>query len=148
MNKKVPEKIVRFITRHHVLTLATFGGKVPYCSNCFYAYHKEKNYFICLSDTQTKHINDLKNSNKVGISIVLETEVIGKIQGLQINAEMQIPPNEEMLKEAKNLYLKRFPYAIISNAEIWILKPYYMKYTDNKLGFGKKIIWGQPDEEI
>ncbi len=148
MNKELPERIVKFITKHHVLTLATFGGSVPYCSNCFYAYNKEKNYFVCLSDTKTKHINDLKHTNKVGVSIVLETDVVGKIQGLQINAEMTTPASEAEMKEAKRIYLKRFPYAIISNAEVWIIKPYYMKYTDNRLGFGKKIIWGQLDEEV
>ena len=147
MHRKIPKKIIEFIFNHHVLTLATFGGNIPYCSNCFYAYNQDENYFVCLSDTTTKHIKDLQFSNKVAISIVLETEKIGKIQGLQINATMEKPLNNTIKKEVKKIYLKRFPYAIIKNTEIWIIKPYFMKYTDNRLGFGKKIIWGQLDEK-
>lgn len=41
------KKIVRFIERHHVLTLATRSADgTPYCANCFYTYDKERNLLI------------------------------------------------------------------------------------------------------
>ena len=140
------KRITDFIKNHHVFTLATSNKVIPYCANCFYAYDEENNRFICLSDYETKHIKDLEITNKVALSIVLETEQVGKIQGLQINARMRTPANEKEKKTAKKLYLKRFPYAIISNTQIWIIEPYFMKYTNNKLGFGKKLIWGKLDD--
>ncbi|MFQ9504260.1 MAG: hypothetical protein ACLR1G_10405 [Alistipes indistinctus] len=39
----VDERIVRFIGRHHVLTLATTVDDVPHCSSLFYAYLPEQN---------------------------------------------------------------------------------------------------------
>ncbi len=144
INESVPQKIVTFIEEHHVLTLATFGGDIPYCANCFYVYNKEDNCFICLSDTNTKHISDLLYLTKVAGSIVLETKTVGKIQGLQFNATIE-QPLEDAYKKAKHLYLKKYPYAVLSNTQIWCIRPYFLKYTDNRLGFGKKIIWGELD---
>lgn len=142
---QLPDKIKSFLKEHHVLTLATYSGKYPYCANCFYAYDEEKSHFICLSEEKTKHIKDLTHSNKVALSIVLETEKVGKIQGAQINAVMRKPKDDTEHKSAKKIYLKRFPYAILANTDIWIIEPYFIKYTDNRLGFGKKIIWGNID---
>ena len=38
-------------------------------------------------------------------------------------------------------YLKRFPYAVFKGGEVWLILPDRMKYTDNRLGFGKKLLW-------
>ena len=35
----------------------------------------------------------------------------------------------------------RFPVAALMDTRLWILKLTHIKMTDNRLGFGKKIIW-------
>jgi len=45
------------------------------------------------------------------------------------------------LAMAKKIYYKRFPYAIGTQSTFWLLTLQYAKLTDNRLGFGKKIIW-------
>ena len=142
---KVDKQIISFIKKHHVLTLATFDGQQSYCSNVFYAYDIENNAFVFYSDDKTKHFNDMKNNKNVAASIVLETKIIGKIQGLQLNG-IATRPNGEMKKHCYRIYLKRFPYAIISKADLWMLEITFAKYTNNMLGFGKKIIWKKTDE--
>ena len=134
------KQIVSFVKKHHVLTLATFDGHQPYCSNVFYAYDNENNAFIFYSEDKTKHAADMKSNKNVAASIVLETKIIGKIQGLQING-IAIQPSGEMKKRCYSIYLKRFPYAIISKVDLWMLEITFIKYTNNILGFGKKIIW-------
>ena len=42
----------------------------------------------------------------------------------------------------KKKYLKRFPYARLMETTLWTLKLSFVKYTDNRLGFGKKLIQG------
>ncbi len=42
---------------------------------------------------------------------------------------------------AKIEYLKRFPFAAASKLDMWVLEPEYIKFTDNTLGFGIKLIW-------
>ncbi|MDR0420314.1 MAG: pyridoxamine 5'-phosphate oxidase family protein, partial [Prevotellaceae bacterium] len=129
-----------FIKKHHVLTLATFDGNGIYCSNVFYAYDMENNAFVFYSDSKTKHFNDMKINKNVAASIVLETKIVGKIQGLQINGIAE-QPSDETQKRCHKIYVKRFPYAIINKSDLWMLEMTFAKYTNNILGFGKKIIW-------
>ncbi|MEJ2373224.1 MAG: hypothetical protein P8Y16_05450, partial [Sulfurimonas sp.] len=70
-------------------------------------------------------------------NILLETKEIGKIQGLQFRGIFR--KNED--KELSKLYFKTFPYALALQPKLWIIDVDYFKLTDNRLGFGKKIIW-------
>jgi uncharacterized protein YhbP (UPF0306 family) len=46
------------------------------------------------------------------------------------------------LKKARSAYLKRFPIArLMPDLNLWILSPDFIKMTDNRFGFGKKLIW-------
>jgi len=134
------KRISAFIKKHHVLTLATSYKGLPWVANCFYAYMEERNILVFTSDRNTKHISDLEEGNRVAASIVLETNVIGLIQGIQLLGILT-EPEGEMLKAANTAYLKRFPFAALMETRLWILEPDYMKMTDNRLGFGKKLIW-------
>ncbi len=139
--EKIDERIVSFLTEHHVLTLATSVNAMPYCANCFYVYLEKENILVFASDTPTKHAQDaLKNSYVAG-SVVLETSTVGKIQGIQFNGEMKVLEGEQRTL-ANKAYLKRFPYAILKKTELWSIEPEFIKMTDNRLGFGKKLIWG------
>jgi len=139
MNKP-DKKITDFIQKHHVLTLATSSENKPYCANCFYVYSTEDNTFIFTSDDDTKHIQDAKKNNYVAGSVVLETSVVGKIQGIQFTGKMFLPEGN-LKKKTNNLYMKKYPFAKLMNTKLWILEPDFFKLTDNRLGFGKKLIW-------
>ncbi len=142
MNTLPDKRIVNFIKEHHVLTLATSYNNRPYCCNCFYTYIEDLNLFVFASDTDTQHIEDIKQNEKVSASIVLETKTVGKIQGLQITGTVE-SPTDELKKTAKKHYLKAFPFAVLKPSSTWVLKVDFMKYTDNRLGFGKKIKFGE-----
>ena len=50
------QRIVKFIKRHHVLTLATTNeAGEPYVANCFYAYDAKRNRIVFTSDETTRH---------------------------------------------------------------------------------------------
>lgn len=134
------KRIIDFIKKHHVLTLATSKGNEPWVASCFYAYLAEINLFVFTSDRSTRHIKDIEANSKVAASIVLETRIVGKIQGVQLKGRVT-EPKEEQKKKARAAYLKRFPYAVLKDSILWILEPDYIKMTDNRLGFGKKLIW-------
>jgi uncharacterized protein YhbP (UPF0306 family) len=141
---KPEKKIIEFIKDHHVLTLATSNDNKPYCANCFYAFLEDEIAFVFTSDMDTKHIKDSIQQNFVGGSVVLETSIVGKIQGIQFNGTLYKPENE-LLEKANNEYLKRFPFAALMNTNLWVLELSFIKMTDNRLGFGKKIIWKSDD---
>lgn len=134
------KRIVRFLSRHHVLTLATVSENKPWCANCFYVYLEKENCLVFTSDRSTKHIRDIEEQRIVAGSVVLETKIIGKIQGLQFRGLME-EPGEGMQKLVKEAYLKRFPVAMLMETTLWIVRLEYLKFTDNRLGFGKKLIW-------
>jgi uncharacterized protein len=137
----LPEKIIHFFEEHHVLTLATTVDNQPYCANCFYVFDGDHS-LIFASEHKTKHIQDAVANPLVAASIVLETCTVGKIQGIQLCGRL-IELSGEELSHAKKKYLKAFPYAVLKQTPLWALKLSYAKMTDNRLGFGKKLIWGE-----
>lgn len=134
------KRIVDFIKKHHVLTLATSFEGLPWVANCFYAFMEQGNAIVFTSGRDTKHIKDLSGGNIVAASIVLETSVVGKIQGIQLRGRLN-EPSGETIKTARTAYLKRFPFAVLMETTLWVLEVEYLKMTDNRLGFGKKLIW-------
>lgn len=133
----IDERIIKFIKRHHVLTLATVGKKgEPYVANCFYAYDKRRNLFVFTSDETTRHGCEMAANGNVALSIVLETRIVGRVEGLQITGTA-----ERGDSDAKLCYIKRFPYAAAAPLTLWMVRPTMMKLTDNTLGFGTKLIW-------
>ncbi len=140
----LPEKrIVAFIHKHHVLTLATCRKETPWCANCFYIYLENQNWFVFTSDDDTRHVRNLEENTLVAGSVVLETNVIGKIQGIQFQGYMK-RPEKAWASKVKSAYLKKFPVASLMNTSLWIVEVVHIKMTDNRLGFGKKLTWGDP----
>lgn len=136
----IETRIIEFINEHHVLTIAVSNNNTPYCANCFYVFSKENNMLVFTSDKKTRHISDTNSNNIVAGSIVLETKQIGKIQGIQFNGKI-IELEGELLSKLNKKYLIKYPYAILAKTTMWGIKLDYIKMTDNRLGFGKKLIW-------
>jgi len=130
------QKIETFINEHHVLALATLANNTPYICSVFYAYEKHNRCFIFASDEKTQHIQNILTYPNIAANIHLETKTIGKIQGLQISGICEKLQEKELQKH----YFKTFPYALALQPTLWKITPKQFKYTDNRLGFGKKII--------
>ena len=131
------ERFIKFIKTHHVLTLATVNGEgMPYVANCFYAFDTKRNLFVFTSDLATRHGAEMAANSSVALSIVLETRIVGRVQGLQVTGRALRGDDE-----ARKCYIKRFPYAAAADLELWMVEPTMMKLTDNTLGFGKKLVW-------
>ena len=133
-------KIISFLKKHHVLTLATVSDGQPWTSNCFYAFMEDSMSFVFTSGHETRHIQEVTQNPKVAGNVVLETSIIGKIQGVQFSGTLELAANEKLVA-AEKIYLKRFPFAALMDTTLWILQIDYLKMTDNRLGFGKKLIW-------
>ena len=131
------KKIESFLQKHHVLSLATSSDNEPSVCSLFYTFSKEKNSFIVASSDETLHIDNIKQNKNIAGNILLETKLIGKIQGVQFRGEFLLLEDSAL----KKLYFKAFPHAIFMKPKLWQIKVNYFKMTDNTLGFGKKIIW-------
>ncbi len=119
------------------MSLATSSDNELSVCSLFYTFSKEKTSFIVASSDDTLHINHIKQNKNIAGNILLETKIIGKIQGVQFRGEFLLLEDSEL----KKLYFKEFPHAIVMKPKLWQIKVNYFKMTDNTLGFGKKIIW-------
>jgi uncharacterized protein YhbP (UPF0306 family) len=140
--KVLDKRIITFIRKHHVITLATSFKNKPYCCSCFYVYNEESNELLVTSDKGTRHIAEVMEQPYVSGAIALETTMVGKIQGIQFTGIMTELSGDEAAK-MKIVYIKRFPVAAFADLLMWRIKPDFIKFTDNRLGFGKKMIWQQ-----
>jgi uncharacterized protein YhbP (UPF0306 family) len=136
----VDSRFIKFFRKHHVLTIATTVENEPWCANCFYVYLEEENALIFTTDADTRHGKEFSKNPLVAGSVVLETLVIGRIRGIQFQG-MVSEPEGEILSKAKWAYLKKFPPAALMDTHLWLVKLTLIKMTDNRLGFGKKMIW-------
>jgi uncharacterized protein len=142
--KMIEERIRKFFRKHHVLTIATTVDNEPWCANCFYVYLEEENSLVFTTDNNTRHGQEFIKNPLVAGSVVLETMVTGKIRGIQFQGIVSVP-KDKMVQRAKRAYLMRFPVAILMDTTLWIVELTYIKMTDNRLGFGKKVVWSREE---
>lgn len=138
----IDQRILDFIGEHHVLTVACVpqAGGMPWCANAFYVYDPQEEGFIITSEEKTLHAQLFLENSQVAGSVVLETKQVGKIQGLQFTGTVR-RCDGGLFDRCRLLYLKRFPYAVFKGGEVWQIKLDSLKFTDNRLGFGKKLHW-------
>jgi len=128
------------LRKHHLLTLTTCCDNRPWCCHCFYVFVQRLYGLVFASDVTTRHIIEATRQPLVAGGIALETNIVGKLQGIQFEGKL-IEAQGELLDEIKAAYIKRFPFAVLMDTKLWFLELQTMKMTDNRLGFGKKLYW-------
>ncbi|MEO6902439.1 MAG: pyridoxamine 5'-phosphate oxidase family protein [Bacteroidia bacterium] len=136
----IDKRILDFIKKQKLFTLATCVDNKPHCSICYYAYSEELNTIIFKSSKKTNHVIEAQNNNNVALAISNDTKEIINIKGVQIEG-LFFEPNENQITAAKKSYYLKFPFAITFSGEIWIIELTKIKFTDNSLGFSKKLVW-------
>jgi len=133
-------RMVRLLKRHHLLTVATSSQNTPWCASCFYSWNNIEQWFVITTGLETRHGKEFLSNHAIAGTIALETRRVGRIRGIQFTGIIS-EATGEILTKARRDYLLRFPYAMAGDLRLWVIKPDYIKLTDNRLGFGKKIIW-------
>lgn len=134
------QRITRFLKSHQVLTLATSCDNRPWCAHCYYVYLEEEVGLIITSDLETRHIREALANTQVAGSVVLESDIAGKVQGIQFDGRLKVI-DSAMMNRARISYMKHFPMAALQNTNLWFLEISFIKYTDNRLGPGNKLFW-------
>ena len=143
MADQIDSRILDFIGEHHVLTVACASREgALWCANAFYVFDAQEEGFIITSEAKTLHAQLFLENPSVTGSVVLETEEVGKIRGLQFAGTVR-RCDGGLFDRCRLKYLKRFPYAVFKGGEVWLIALDKLKYTDNRLGFGKKLLWSR-----
>lgn len=128
------EKIAKFIESQHILTLGVNGENGAYLCSCFYVFLKPNLIIVAFGD-DSYHSRVIKSDSRVFINIALDTKIVGKIQGLQASGIISLADNQI----DKKTYISRFAYARLMSLNLYKIELKWLKFTDNTLGFGKKI---------
>lgn len=137
---QVDKRIGDFIAAHHVMTLATVKESKPWCANLFYAFDRQGMRLIFSSAQDTRHIEEGLDVPEVACSIVVESRFIGRLRGAQIEGRLSEVSGEDG-ERCRAMYLRRFPYAALRLERVWTIDIRTVKYTDNRLGFGRKLFY-------
>lgn len=137
---KPDQLIANFFKAQTVFTLATSEHDQAHCSTCFYAYSEEYNMLVFKSSEKTDHIRHALANNLVGGSVLPDKLQTGKIKGIQFKGKL-VEPETQCLSDLKKTYYAKYPFALAMGGEVWTIELSWIKFTDNTLGFGKKIKW-------
>lgn len=121
--------------------MAIVVNGLPYCAPVFYVWENSKNYFIIKSSATTKHFAGAISTGVVAGSVLPDITHITHIQGLQFTGTCKVPLDAEEDRLARKLYYTRYPIGKLIEGDFLIMIPEKFKFTDNRLGFGKKILW-------
>ncbi|MEG0033333.1 MAG: pyridoxamine 5'-phosphate oxidase family protein [Mucinivorans sp.] len=129
------QRIIKFIKRHHVMTLTVASDNRPWSCQVFYAYHAHTNSLLFTSGPDTRHIQEAMKNPAVAVSIVLESKVVARLQGVQIEGTFSAALDDTF----RSTFVARFPFIALTLGTLWRVEITTAKHTDNTLGFGTKL---------
>lgn len=132
--------ISKWLAKQHVVSWCVAKDGELWCANAFYIYDAQRVAFYLLSEETTRHGQMTGQQAPVAGTINGQPKTVALIRGVQFKGEIRLLSGDEAdVKRA--LYVKRFPVARMLSAPVWELRLDELKFTDNTLGFGKKLHW-------
>ncbi|ELQ6217892.1 YhbP family protein [Cronobacter dublinensis] len=134
------DAISQWLAKQHVVTYCVGREDALWCANAFYVYDRERVAFYLLSDTKSRHGEMAGQKARVAGTVNGQTKTVARIRGVQFAGELRLveAPESEALRERYN---RRFPVARVMSSPLWEIRLDEIKFTDNTLGFGKKLAW-------
>ncbi|VYT62774.1 YhbP family protein [Metakosakonia massiliensis] len=132
--------ISRWLAKQHVVSWCVSSGDALWCANAFFVFDPQKVAFYLLSEDKTRHARMTGEQAKVAGTVSGQPKTVALIRGLQFSGEIRRLSEEESV-EPRARYNRRFPVARVLSAPMWEIRLHELKFTDNTLGFGKKLYW-------
>ncbi len=132
--------INRWLAKQHVVSWCVANRGELWCANAFYFYDAQKVAFYILSEDQTRHSQMTGLQAKVAGTVNGQPKTVALIRGVQFTGEIRRLEGEES-EAPRAQYNRRFPVARMLSAPMWEIRLHELKFTDNTLGFGKKLHW-------
>lgn len=137
------ERIVAYLRGNRVLTVCSARGSAPWAASCFYVLDESRMALLILSGLDTRHGRELRDAPRVAGTVASQQANVAKIRGVQFEG-VALRMWGEAESRGRALYCRRFPVARLHPAPLWAILPSVLKYTDNTLGFGRKLYWRRP----
>ncbi|EJF5337409.1 YhbP family protein [Salmonella enterica] len=128
--------IGRWLAKQHVVTWCVHHEGELWCANAFYLFDAQNVALYLLTDDKTRHAQMSGACAPVAGTVNGQPKTVARIRGVQFKGEIRRLEGEE-----SKAYLRRFPVARVLPAPVWEIRLDEIKFTDNTLGFGKKLHW-------
>ncbi|EFT9487797.1 YhbP family protein [Salmonella enterica] len=132
--------IGRWLAKQHVVTWCVRHEGELWCANAFYLFDAQNVALYLLTDDKTRHAQMSGACAPVAGTVNGQPKTVARIRGVQFKGEIRRLEGEES-DAARKAYLRRFPVARVLPAPVWEIRLDEIKFTDNTLGFGKKLHW-------
>ncbi|HDG1671061.1 MAG: YhbP family protein [Kluyvera cryocrescens] len=132
--------ISRWLAKQHVVSWCVANEGELWCANAFYVYDPQRVAFYLLSEETTRHGQMTGKQAPVAGTVNGQPKTVALIRGVQFKGEIRLLDGDEAA-EKRALYVRRFQVARVLSAPVWELRLDELKFTDNTLGFGKKLHW-------
>ncbi|EHO2962124.1 YhbP family protein [Salmonella enterica subsp. enterica] len=132
--------IGRWLVKQHVVTWCVHHEGELWCANAFYLFDAQNVALYLLTDDKTRHAQMSGACAPVAGTVNGQPKTVARIRGVQFKGEIRRLEGQES-DAARKAYLRRFPVARVLPAPVWEIRLDEIKFTDNTLGFGKKLHW-------
>lgn len=132
--------IGRWLAKQHVVSWCVAKEDDLWCATAFYLYDPHRVVFYLLSEEHTRHAQMSGDRARIAGTINGQPKTVALIRGVQFTGEIRRLGEEESA-EPRTRYNRRFPVARAMSAPMWEICLNEIKFTDNTLGFGKKLHW-------
>ncbi len=152
--------IRQMLEAHNTLTLATCTGGKPWAASLFFASDADLNlYFV--SDCRTRHARDLAAGSDAVVTVNADRGQWTDVKGLQIEGQVEVLEGAARLRGLKHFLAKfadvRALFEMpkdqdeetiaqrLKAANLYCLKPRWIRLIDNSRWFGYKLEVELPD---
>ncbi|EBB2409613.1 hypothetical protein CJE35_17330 [Salmonella enterica] len=132
--------IGRWLAKQHVVTWCVQHEGELWCANAFYLFDAQNVALYLLTEDKTRHAQMSGARAPVAGTVNGQPKTVARIRGVQFKGEIRRLEGQES-DAARKAYLRRFPVARVLPAPVWEIRLDEIKFTDNTLGFGKKLHW-------
>ncbi|MFV4852659.1 YhbP family protein [Citrobacter freundii] len=132
--------VSRWLAKQHVVTWCVHHEGELWCANAFYLFDAQKMAFYVLTEDKTRHAQMSGPCAPIAGTVNGQPKTVALIRGVQFKGEIRRLEGQES-EAARNAYNRRFPVARMLPAPVWVIRLDEVKFTDNTLGFGKKMHW-------
>ncbi|EMD9037657.1 YhbP family protein [Salmonella enterica] len=132
--------IGRWLAKQHVVTWCVHHEGELWCANAFYLFDAQNVALYLLTDDKTRHAQMSGACASVAGTVNGQPKTVARIRGVQFKGEIRRLEGQKS-DAARKAYLRRFPVARVLPAPVWEIRLDEIKFTDNTLGFGKKLHW-------
>ena len=139
------EELMRLTT----MTIATVGGDgEPHAAAVYF--DQLDMYFF--SDAHSQHTQDTTQDSRAAAAVHPECSGWQDIRGLQMRGSVKLVQAQDKWQEAWELYLTKFPFVtdlqeIVALNLLHKFVPKWIRWVDNRCGFGFKQEWELSEEE-